>query len=155
MQVVSKYQSPLGELLLAADEIGLTGAWFAGQKFCPQDLSEWEEGETPLLQAAKGWLDVYFSGQEPSFSVPLHLAGTPFQLSVWNALGEIPYGSVTTYGQLAKSLGCRSAQAVGGAVGRNPVSVFVPCHRVLGAGGDLTGYAGGLARKKFLLELEK
>ncbi|MGN0853536.1 MAG: methylated-DNA--[protein]-cysteine S-methyltransferase [Kiritimatiellia bacterium] len=162
MQYTSRYQSPLGELLLAADGIGLTGAWFAGQRHFASRLdAEREERETPLLATAKTWLDVYFSGQDPAFSVPLHFTGTPFQNDVWGALCAIPYGQTATYGAIARRIAAGrglphlSARAVGGAVGRNAISLFVPCHRVVGAHGDLTGYAGGLDRKARLLRLER
>ncbi len=154
MEFMSRYPSPLGEILLAADDFGLTGLWFEGQSRYARGLGAYEEGETAILTDAKRWLDVYFSGREPDFTVALHLSGTEFERAVWQALLEIPYGQTRTYGQIAKGLRCRSAQAVGGAVGRNPVSVIVPCHRVLGAGGRLTGYAGGLERKTALLDLE-
>lgn len=162
MQYISYYDSPLGRLLLAADEEGLVGAWFEGQKYFARGLAkECEERETPTLAAAKRWLDVYFSGREPDISVPLHLSGTAFQKDVWQILCGIPYGETTTYGKITKKMeerdgrACVSARAVGDAVGHNPVSVIVPCHRVVGADGRLTGYAGGLERKARLLALEK
>ncbi len=145
-QYVSEYQSPLGKIVLAADENGLSGLWFDGQKYFARGLSE--------------WLDIYFSGQKPDFTPPLHLAGTKFQTAVWERLLQIPYGTTTTYGNIAGELSgtggnkTMSAQAVGGAVGRNPVSIIVPCHRVVGSRGQLTGYAGGLERKRSLLKLE-
>lgn len=158
---IRHYDSPLGGILLAADERGLTGLWFEGQKYFARTLStECEERETPALADAAHWLDVYFSGREPDFTPPLHPAGTPFQRTVWALLGQIPYGETTTYGALAQTLAARvglasmSAQAVGGAVGHNPVSIIVPCHRVVGADGSLTGYAGGIERKIVLLCLE-
>lgn len=135
--------SPLGNILLSADEIGLTGLWFEGEKYYADALPrEHIERETPILMDTKRWLDVYFTGREPDF--------TPLLL-------EIPYGQTTTYGALAKRLGGvrMSAQAVGGAVGHNPISIIVPCHRVVGANGSLTGYAGGLDRKIKLMEIEK
>ena len=155
------YVSPLGRILLAADRNAVTGLWFEGQKYFPQEFGkEAQEAETPVVKKAKDWLDIYFSGQEPDFTVPVHPSGTDFQKSVWKILCEIPYGKTVTYGEIAKRLAARrsssgvSAQAVGGAVGRNPVSILIPCHRVIGANGSLTGYAGGLARKKWLLRLE-
>ena len=161
MQYTNRYQSPLGGILLAADKSGLTGLWFEGQKYFALRLDEeHEEKDTPVFDAAKRWLDQYFSGREPEAAVPLHLTGTPFQNSVWELLRAIPYGQTTTYGSLAKRLAGErglshmSPQAVGGAVGHNPVSILVPCHRVLGANGSLTGYAGGLDKKKALLSLE-
>lgn len=162
MQYISHYRSPLGEMLLAADETGVTGLWFAGQKYFARHLDkEQEEKEIPLFATAKQWLDVYFAGSEPDFTVPLHFTGTPFQNEVWGILCAIPYGQTTTYGEIAKQLAARrglphmSAQAVGGAVGHNPISILVPCHRVVGLGGSLTGYAGGLERKRCLLALEQ
>ena len=161
MQRLCPYPSPLGPMLLAADEEGLTGAWFEGQKHYARALGPGAaEGDSPALAAARRWLDLYFAGREPDFMPPLHLCGSEFQLAVWELLRGIPYGRTTTYGALAGQLAAQrggravSAQAVGGAVGRNPVSILVPCHRVVGADGALTGYAGGLARKRSLLELE-
>ena len=161
MEYVSNYISPLGKMLLAADDKGLTGAWFEGQKYFARGLgSEYEECKLPLFKDVKCWLDLYFSGQEPKFQIPIHLIGTSFQQEVWELLYEIPYGETRTYGEIAAKLAKRrgivsmSAQAVGGAVGHNPIPVIVPCHRVLGAGGSLTGYAGGVERKRKLLELE-
>lgn len=161
MQYVSRYSSPLGDILLAADDMGLTGVWFEGQKHFARGLHGAHEARAlPLFGEAKRWLDQYFSGREPDFMPPLHLIGTAFECEVWAILREIPYGGTTTYGKVAAQIAERrglahmSAQAVGGAVGRNPVSILVPCHRVLGAGGGLTGYAGGLDKKRALLALE-
>ncbi len=161
MQYTNTYQSPLGEILLASDETGLTGLWFAGEKYFALNLDkEHEEKETPALTEAKRWLDTYFSGQEPDFMPTLHMIVSPFQLTVWELLRQIPYGKTTTYGELAKrvaqkrGLSRMSAQAVGGAVGHNEISIIVPCHRVVGTGGSLTGYAGGIDKKKRLLTLE-
>lgn len=158
---IRHYHSPLGGILLAADEQGLIGLWFEGQKYFARTLpAVYEERETPVLADAVRWLDVYFSGHEPDFTPPLHPAGSPFQCAVWELLGQIPYRGTTTYGALAGHLAARrglasmSAQAVGGAVGRNPVSIIIPCHRVVGASGSLTGYAGGIERKIELLRLE-
>ncbi|MGN0774598.1 MAG: methylated-DNA--[protein]-cysteine S-methyltransferase [Candidatus Ventricola sp.] len=161
MQYISRYASPLGGMLLAADDAGLTGLWFEGQKHFARSLGgAHEEREIPLFDDVKRWLDQYFSGREPDFMPPLHPAGTVFQREVWAILCAIPYGETTTYGAIAaqlarqRGLAHMSAQAVGGAVGRNPISVIVPCHRVLGADGSLTGYAGGIERKRRLLALE-
>ena len=161
MQYISHYQSPLGDILLAADEIGLTGLWFEGQKYFALYLEqEHEEKEVPVLEQTKKWLDVYFSGREPDFTVPFHFIGTDFQKQVWEILAAIPYGQTTTYGEIAKQLAAKrglkrmSAQAVGGAVGHNEISILVPCHRVVGANGSLTGYAGGIDKKVALLKLE-
>ncbi len=146
------YRSPMGDILLAWDAAGLTGLWFWGQKHFPKSVGTLRDIPLP----AKNWLDSYFSGQEPAFTPPVHLMGTPFQMQVWKLLQEIPYGKTTTYGALATALGKPGAsQAVGNAVGRNPVSLIVPCHRVVGKAGSLTGYAGGVERKEYLLKLEK
>lgn len=162
MQYISHYQSPLGGILLAADDTGLTGLWFEGQKYFALYLDkEHEEKEIPLFHEAKRWLDIYFSGKEPDFTLPLHFTGTEFQNEVWEILYSIPYGKTMTYGEIAGQIAARrgishmSAQAVGGAVGHNEISIIVPCHRVVGANGSLTGYAGGIEKKIALLELEK
>ncbi len=161
MQYTNRYSSPLGDILLAADGAALTGLWFERQKYFALCLDrEHEEKEVPVLARAKSWLDVYFSGKEPDFDVPLHFTGTAFQRDVWEILRTIPYGQTTTYGEIARQLAQKkrlermSAQAVGGAVGRNEISIIVPCHRVVGADGNLTGYAGGIDKKAALLRLE-
>lgn len=161
MQYTSNYKSPLGNILLAADEIGLTGLWFEGQKYFAMHLDEEHtEKDLPVFDTAKKWLDIYFSGREPDFAVPLHFTGTDFQNEVWEILYAIPYGETITYGDIAKRLAQKrgiakiSAQAVGGAVGHNKISIIVPCHRVVGADGSLTGYAGGIDKKLELLKLE-
>lgn len=162
MQYISHYQSPLGKILLAADEEGLTGLWFEGQKYFALYLDkEHMEKELPVFENAKKWLDIYFSGREPDFTPPLHFTGTDFQSQVWEILCTIPYGQTMTYGAIAKELAAKkglsrmSAQAVGGAVGHNEISIIVPCHRVVGSKGSLTGYAGGIEKKVKLLRLEK
>ena len=161
MTFLQHYNSPLGGILLAADEIGLTGLWFDGQKYFARDLSaERVEQNTPILSEAKRWLDIYFAGREPDFMPPLHPIGSVFRQSVWEILLQIPYGQTTTYGEIARQLAAKlglprmSAQAVGGAVGHNEVSIIIPCHRVVGTSGSLTGYAGGIDKKVKLLELE-
>lgn len=161
MQYISHYHSPLGDILLAADTIGLTGLWFEGQKYFALHLDKkHEERELPVIEQAKCWLQTYFSGKEPDFTVPLHFTGTDFQNQVWEILRSIPYGNTITYGQAAKQIAVKrglphmSAQAVGSAIGHNPMSVIVPCHRVVGTNGSLTGYAGGIDKKIKLLELE-
>ena len=155
------YPSPLGNILLAADEVGLTGLWFEGQKYFAKTLpKETISQETPVLIQAKKWLDVYFSGKKPAFTPPLHPAGSAFRQSVWQILLQIPYGQTTTYGEIARQLADvkrtpgMSAQAVGGAVGHNAISIIIPCHRVVGSNGSLTGYAGGIDKKVALLKLE-
>ena len=162
MIYTSEYTSPLGGILLAADEVGLRGLWFDGQKYFARDLpDERTERETPVLSEAKRWLDLYFGGQEPDFLPPLHPVGTPFRQAVWEILLRIPYGKTVTYGEISKQLAEKmglermSAQAVGGAVGHNEISIIIPCHRVVGSNGSLTGYAGGINRKIKLLELER
>ena len=163
MQQVRLYNSPLGKIFLCASEGKLTGLWFEGQKhfsrcFVYKDLLD--EDEVQPFPAAKRWLDVYFSGQEPTLSGPVHLLGSAFQREVWDILRTIPYGETVTYGAVARRISQQrggermSAQAVGGAVGYNPVSLIIPCHRVVGANGNLTGYNGGIDRKIKLLELE-
>lgn len=161
MTFLQHYNSPLGGILLAADEIGLTGLWFDGQKYFARDLpAEHVEQNTPVLSEAKRWLDIYFTGREPDFTPPLHPIGSVFRQSVWEILLQIPYGQTTTYGEIARQLAAKlglprmSAQAVGGAVGHNEVSIIIPCHRVVGTSGSLTGYAGGIDKKVKLLELE-
>ena len=162
MICTQRYDSPLGGILLAADESGLTGLWFDGGRYFAEGLPAAQlRQETPVLAEAKRWLDIYFTGREPDFLPPLHPAGSLFQQAVWALLVQIPYGQTVTYGQLAARLAAErgvvrmSAQAVGGAVGRNRISLIIPCHRVLGADGSLTGYAGGLDRKARLLAWER
>ena len=155
------YESPLGDILLAADELGLTGLWFKGEKYFADNLSEEHiQEETVILTQTKQWLDIYFSGKEPDFIPPLHPTGSAFRQAVWQILLQIPYGQTTTYGEITKKLAKMqnashmSAQAVGGAVGHNEVSIIIPCHRVVGTNGSLTGYAGGIDKKVELLTLE-
>lgn len=162
MTYIQHYDSPLGGILLAADEIGLTGLWFDREKYFADNLpAEHTERETPVLAESKRWLDTYFAGSEPDFLPPLHPIGSAFRREVWEILLRIPYGQTTTYGAIARELAQKrglarmSAQAVGGAVGHNEISIIIPCHRVVGAGGSLTGYAGGIDKKVWLLELER
>ena len=161
MQFITTYQSPLGTMLIACDDIGLTGLWFEGGKYYALGLEEnCEERETAVFVEVKRWLDIYFAGKEPDFMPSLHLIGTPFQMEIWRILQRIPYGEMITYGDIAKEIAKKrglprmSAQAVGGAVGHNKISIIIPCHRVVGMNGSLTGYAGGLDKKCRLLELE-
>lgn len=146
----------LGGMLVTASEAGLTGVYFVGQKYEAAVRDGWADTPGhPWLAAARGQIEEYLAGARTTFSVPLDPQGTPFQQRVWQALLEIPAGTTVTYGELARRVGAPSAaRAVGAAVGRNPVSLIVPCHRVVGASGALTGYAGGLDRKRALLELE-
>ena len=157
MNHTAHYDSPLGGITLASDGRALTGLFYDGQNHFGSTLGALASLPTqlPFFDDTQRWLDIYFSGHIPDFTPPLSLKGTSFQQSVWKELFTIPYGQTVTYGELARRLGCRSAQAVGGAVGRNPISIIVPCHRVVGADGSLTGYAGGLDRKRALLELEQ
>lgn len=149
-------QSPLGPVLLARTARGIAGAWFDGQKAHPGPLAAPRRDDDPLLREAATQLLDYLAGRRERFDVALDLDhGTPFQRAVWQALQGIARGSTTSYGAIARDLGRAPAvRAVGAAVGRNPLSVIVPCHRVLGTDGSLTGYAGGLARKRALLHLE-
>lgn len=146
------YTSPIGTIYLAADEIGLTYLFFAGDKYFDDKINHASEN-TAVTDLAKKWLDIYFSGHVPKFNPPLHLTGTPFQISVYEELLKIPYGTTTTYGAIAKNLDT-SARAVGNANARNPIGIIVPCHRVIGANGNLTGYSGGLDKKFELLQRE-
>ena len=162
MTCIQHYDSPLGGILLAADDDGLTGLWFDGEKYFADHLpAEHTERETPVLAQTARWLDIYFTGREPDFLPPLHPIGSAFRQTVWEILLQIPYGRTTTYGEIAQQLaerrGCMrmSAQAVGGAVGHNEISIIIPCHRVVGTNGSLTGYAGGIDKKVRLLELER
>lgn len=156
MYVKTIYQSPLGVMSLVAGDKGLRGTWFEGQKYFERGLDEKPVlGSHPILNSTRLLLDAYFSGEQVDFSdLPLESVGTDFQEKVWALLKEIPHGQTTSYGQLAQQLGLRSSQAVGGAVGRNPFSIIVPCHRVLNQKGQLTGYAGGLDKKIWLLKHE-
>ena len=156
------YTSPLGGITLASDSETLTGLWFDGQKYFPHKLiSESTEAELPIFTETVKWLDIYFSGKEPDFTPTIRLNTTPFRKAVYDILLTIPYGQTMTYGEitsiLAEQQGVEhmSAQAVGSAVGHNPISIIIPCHRVVGADGSLTGYAGGLDKKTALLKLEK
>ena len=148
--------SPLGKIILASDGSSLTGLWFEGQKHLPDMTALTPAPELGVFSQTEQWLNRYFAGEKPDpKELPLSPSGSEFQKRVWDLLLQIPYGQLTTYGTLAKSLNCRSAQAVGGAVSRNPISIIIPCHRVVGQNKTLTGYAGGLNRKQWLLELEK
>ncbi|WP_105207205.1 methylated-DNA--[protein]-cysteine S-methyltransferase [Streptococcus suis] len=156
MYVKTIYQSPIGPMSLVAGDKGLRGVWFEDQKFFERGLDEKPVlGSHPILDQTSLLLDAYFSGQDVDFSsLTLEAIGTEFQEKVWRLLKEIPHGQTTNYGRLAQQLGLRSGQAIGGAVGRNPYSIIVPCHRVLNQKGQLTGYAGGLDKKIWLLQHE-
>ena len=162
MEYIHHYNSPLGRILLASDGDSLTGLWFEGQKYFADTLTgEYEEKELPIFKQADKWLDIYFGGEEPDFTPPLLMKTTPFRKAVWEIMLTIPYGETMTYGeivvQIAKQKGIKrmSAQAVGGAVGHNSISLIIPCHRVIGTDGSLTGYAGGIEKKQQLLMMEK
>jgi len=160
MLYTSHYASPLGGMTLVSDGTALVGLYFDGQKYAAEGLDATHtQKNLPVFEEARRWLDVYFSGRKPDFTPPTAPAGTAFQQSVWEILRTIPYGQTVTYGAIARRIeqntGCRmSAQAVGGAVGRNPISILIPCHRVVGTNGSLTGYAGGIDKKERLLQWE-
>lgn len=153
--ILDTFDSPLGTITLCSDGITLSAVTFEGQKHeqthIPQDATA---GSCAVLEETKLWLSVYFEGNIPDFLPPLSPKGTAFQQKVWKRLLQIPYGQTISYGDLAKDLGCKSAQAIGGAVGRNPISILIPCHRVVGSSGKLTGYAGGISKKDTLLKIE-
>ena len=161
MEYIHHYVSPLGGITMASNGDALTGLWFDGQKLFSEMLPErhMEKDLSVFVQTGR-WLETYFSGKAPDFTPPLHAAGSAFQTEIWDTLLTIPFGRTMTYGEIAGLIARRhglqhmSAQAVGGAVGRNPVSIIIPCHRVIGSNGALTGYAGGIERKKWLLEME-
>ena len=163
MQIFKKYISPIGDIVLSADNQGLTGLWFDDKdKEVKQGQADKSHSDAAkFLEEAKAWLDIYFDGGVPNFTPKLHLIGTDFRIEVWKRLLEIPYGKTVSYGEIAKELASKrgiermAAQAVGGAVGHNDISIIVPCHRVIGSDGKLTGYGGGLDKKVFLLELEQ
>lgn len=159
------YPSPIGAITLACDGDGknLVGLWMEGQKYHGDTIPEamTEQNDIPIFDTAKKWLDRYFAGEKPEISeLPLAPIGGDFRQGVWNILCEIPYGEVITYGGIAKKMAAKmgketmSSQAVGGAVGHNPISIIIPCHRVVGSNGSLTGYSGGVKTKTTLLELE-
>ncbi len=155
----SHYDSPLGRMVMVGTEKALSALWFEEQDSFVWKYSA-EESEVPVFSETRRWLDTYFGGKAPDFMPSMEMGGTPFQRTVWEILRQIRYGKTTTYGAIAKEIsnctGRRvSAQAVGGAVGKNPICILVPCHRVIGADGSLTGYAGGLWRKRVLLALER
>ncbi len=163
MYYSTTYSSPVGAITLACDGSNLAGLWIEGQKYhgntIPEDMPE--NHDLPIFDTTKKWLDRYFAGEKPQISeLPLAPAGGEFRQQIWNILCEIPYGQVATYGDIAKKMAARmnkksmSSQAVGGAVGHNPISIIIPCHRVVGSNGSLTGYAGGIHTKIKLLELE-
>ena len=162
MEYTNEYVSPLGKILLASDGHALTGLWFEGQKYFAAKLDpDHEEKKLPVFARTAEWLALYFDGEKPAFIPPLILKGTPFQKEVWEILLEIPFGQTTTYAEIAaeiarrRGLASMSAQAVGSAVAHNPISLIIPCHRVVGSDGSLTGYAGGIEKKEWLLAMER
>jgi methylated-DNA-[protein]-cysteine S-methyltransferase len=161
VEYIQKIESPVGTLTVSSDGQNISGLWIEGQKYFAGTLEkDVSEKNLPVFEGVRKWLAIYFSGREPDFTPPLMPKGSPFQKSVWQSLRKIPYGQTTSYGELAKQFESdnkgkgTSPRAVGGAVGRNPVSILIPCHRVIGRNGSLTGYAGGIDRKIKLLKLE-
>ena len=161
MEYIYRYNSPLGGITLASDGNSLIGLWFDQQKYFANNLKkELQEKELPIFKETIKWLDIYFSGKSPDFTPQLLVKTTEFRKSVWEILLKIPYGQTMTYGDIAKIIANNkgikkmSALAIGGAVGHNPISLIIPCHRVIGSNGNLTGYAGGIDKKRQLLILE-
>ena len=157
----AQYPSPLGVISASAEDDAITGLWFVDQKYYPVGFKDWQrDSSNATLRQLGEWLEAYFSGQDRPFAGKLAAKGTAFRQQVWQILLQIPYGQTTTYGAIAKTLAKRNgqvklaAQAVGGAVGHNPISLLIPCHRVVGSGGSLIGYGGGLDKKRALLKLE-
>ncbi len=161
MEYTYHYDSPLGGITLASDGTALTGLWFDGQKYYAASLDPEHEIQTlPVFEETVRWLDVYFGGKDPGVTPPLVMKTTAFRRAVWEVLLSIPYGQTRSYGEIAETIAARegrrvSARAVGGAVGHNAISLIIPCHRVVGSDGSLTGYAGGIGKKRWLLEMEK
>lgn len=162
MEYTHYYDSPLGRIMLAADGQALTGLWFEGQKYFADKLDrDHRQKKLPVFEQAEKWLTLFFDGKAPDFTPPLSMKGTPFQKEVWEELLAIPFGQTTTYAEIAikiakrRGLASMSAQAVGNAVAHNPISLIIPCHRVIGSDGSLTGYAGGLEKKVWLLAMER
>ncbi|MDR0768638.1 MAG: methylated-DNA--[protein]-cysteine S-methyltransferase [Dysgonamonadaceae bacterium] len=161
MEYINKIKSPVGILTVSSDGQNISGLWIEGQKYFAKTLGkDVLEQDLPLFKTVRQWLDIYFSGKEPDFMPPLMPKGSPFQKTIWNYLCKIPYGQTTSYGELAKQFELEnegkpmSARAIGAAVGHNSVSIIIPCHRIIGKNGDLTGYAGGIDIKIKLLQLE-
>lgn len=162
MRYINHYESPMGIIRLESDGESLTGLWFDGGKYSSDNLSgKIRVKDLSVFEQTRRWLDIYFKGENPGFTPPLRTEGTDFRKTVWAILKDIPYGQTMTYGEIARMLASQrglsrmSAQAVGGAVGHNPISIIIPCHRVVGTNGSLTGYGGGIQRKITLLTLEK
>lgn len=162
MTYIYQYHSPLGGITISSNGSELTGLWFDGQKYFGATLPKvYEQKSLPVFAETAKWLDIYFSGKAPDFTPPLKMETTCFRQAVWEILLTIPFGQTMTYGEIAKQIAGQmgiasmSAQAVGGAVGHNPISLIIPCHRVVGTNGSLTGYAGGIEKKLYLLTMEK
>jgi len=162
LHYTTEYNSPLGKTTMESDGIALTGLWFNEQKYFADSLAKNSEAKNlPIFEETKAWLDRYFKGENPGKIPAVHLAGTKFRLKVWKILSKISYGKTISYGHIANKLANEmdiqkmSAQAVGGAVKHNPIAIIIPCHRVVGANGNMTGYAAGISRKVKLLEMEK
>ena len=162
MTYIYHYNSPLGGITLSSNGTELNGLWFDGQKYFGDTLpKDYSEKPLPVFDQTARWLDIYFGGKDPDFTPPLSMETTPFRRQVWKIMQTIPFGQTMTYGEIAakvaqlKGLPRMSAQAVGGAVGHNSISIIIPCHRVVGTNGSLTGYAGGIEKKIQLLKLEK
>jgi methylated-DNA-[protein]-cysteine S-methyltransferase len=162
-EIISKIKSPVGILTISSDGQNITGLWMKGQKYYARTLVEGvlASSNLPIFDSIQKWLDIYFSGKEPDFTLPVMPKGSPFQKAIWNILCKIPYGQTTTYGEVARQFGLTnkekkhtSPRAVGNAVGHNPISIIIPCHRVIGKNGSLTGYASGIDKKIKLLQLE-
>jgi methylated-DNA-[protein]-cysteine S-methyltransferase len=161
MEYIHRVESPVGTLTISSDGKNVSGLWIAGQKYFGKTLEKnAAEQNLPIFECVEKWLDIYFSGKEPDFMPPLMPGGSVFQKSIWAVLCKIPYGRTISYGEAAKQFemenkgGHTSPRAAGSAVGRNPISILIPCHRVLGKRGDLTGYAGGIEIKRKLLRIE-
>lgn len=157
MDYISHYDSPLGRITMGSDGEALIGLWFDDQKLFGANLEkeQRQQDALPIFELTCKWLDIYFSGKVPQFTPPIQMRASDFRKQVWKQLLNIPFGQITTYGEIAKSLGGSSAIAVGGAVGHNAISLIIPCHRVIASDGNLRGYAGGLDRKRWLLEMEQ
>lgn len=159
MEYIFEYKSPIGDIIIMSDEVGITGLRFKGRSE-NEELRDKKYKETTAIKETEKWLDIYFSGKNPKFIPPLNVVGTEFQKLVWKTLLEIPYGKTITYGEIArkieeiKNVSRMSAQAIGGAVGKNPIAIIIPCHRVVGKNGNMTGYAYGIGKKIALLEIE-
>jgi methylated-DNA-[protein]-cysteine S-methyltransferase len=161
MEYIHKIKSPIGILTVSSDGRNISGLWIEGQKYFANTLGkDVLEQNMPIFENIQNWLGIYFSGKEPDFMPPLKPRGTPYQTLIWDALCKIPYGHTTSYGRLAKQFELQyegrhtSARAIGSAVGHNPISILIPCHRVIGKNNNLTGYAGGIDKKIKLLKLE-